>query len=143
VASLSPLSATDARRAAAAAARLLAVDPRVHLVFLFGSAVRGVMARDVDLAVQADPPFTLEERVARQADLTAAIGAPIDLVPLEDASVALRYEVAETGVCLSARTPDAATEFVIRSRALYWDFRPFLDEQWRLAGERTTTRHGA
>jgi predicted nucleotidyltransferase len=138
-----PLSATDAGRAAAAAARLLATDPRVRLVFLFGSAVSGGVARDVDLAVQADPPFTLEERVTRQADLAAATGAPIDLVPLEDASVALRYEVAETGVCLSAQTPDAATEFVIRSRARYWDFRPYLEEQWRLAGDRAATRHDA
>jgi predicted nucleotidyltransferase len=135
------LSASDARRAAEQAARLLASDPRIRLVFLFGSAVQGD-ARDVDLAVQPDPPFTLEERVTRQADLAAATGAPIDLVPLDEASVALRYEVAETGVCLHARTPEAATEFVIRSRARYWDFRPYLEEQWRLAGERAAARHG-
>ena len=35
---------------------------------------------------------------------------------------------------------DMETEFVTRARARYWDFRPYRDEQWRLAGERLAER---
>src|SRR3989449_10749658 len=50
------------------------------------------------------------------------------------------HEIVESGTCLYARTADAETEFVTRARARYWDFRPYRDEQWRLAGERLAER---
>jgi hypothetical protein len=70
----------------------------------------------------------------------AATGAPIDLVSLNDASVVLAWEVADSGRCLYARDPDAEIGFVTRARARYWDFKPFLDQQWRLTAERLEER---
>lgn len=122
----------------------MAGDPRVRLVYLFGSAVdpgrRAV--RDVDLAVWTEPPLTLDERLGWQADLRRETALPVDLVLLNDASIALAHEVAQTGVCLYARDPDAEATFVTRARARYWDFRPFVDAQWRLAAERLAERLG-
>jgi hypothetical protein len=98
--------------------------------------------RDVDLAVLSDPALSLEELMRLRADAAAAAGgAPIDVVSLNDASIVLAHEVADTGRCLYARSPDVETEFVVRARARYWDFKPFLDEQWRLTGERLEERH--
>lgn len=139
------LPPAEARRAAERAAELLAEDPRVTLVYLFGSTLdpgRSAV-RDVDVAVLTDPPLPLDALMRRRADLVAATGAPIDLVPLNDASVTLCHEVVEGGVCLYARTPDLETEFVTRARARFWDFKPYRDEQWRLGGERIgERRHG-
>ena len=75
-----------------------------------------------------------------RADLVAATGSAIDLVSLNDASIVLAHEVVEGGVGLFARAPDIETNFVLRTRARYWDFRPYRDEQWRLAGERAAER---
>ena len=136
------LSPADARQRAERAARLLAQDQRVSLVYLFGSAAEPsrTSIRDVDLAVLTDPHLTLEELTRRRADLVSATGAPVDLVSLSEASIVLAYEVVESGVCLYARTPEVETEFVTRARARYWDFKPYRDEQWRLAGERLAER---
>jgi hypothetical protein len=41
---------------------------------------------------------------------------------------------------LFARDPDVETDFVTRARARYWDFKPYRDVQWRLAGERLAER---
>lgn len=72
----------------------------------------------------------------------AATGVGIDLVSLNDAPVMLAHEIVETGLGLYAKTPDLETEFVTRARD--WDFKPYRDEQWRLAGERLTQRrHGS
>lgn len=136
------LSAAEARQVAEHAARLLAQDPTVTLVYLFGSAAGtpGAPVRDVDLAVLTDPPLSLDDLVRQRADLVTATGAPIDLVSLGDAPIVLCHEVVEGGLCLYAKTPEIETEFVTRTRARYWDFRPYREEQWRLAGERLEER---
>jgi uncharacterized protein YutE (UPF0331/DUF86 family)/predicted nucleotidyltransferase len=131
-------SADGARESAQRAAHCLAGDPRVRLIYGFGSTFQPDRAtvRDIDLAILTDPPLTLEELTKRQADVMSVTGAPIDLVSLNDASIVLAHEIVESGVCLYARTPDVETELVTRVRTRYWDFRPYRDEQWRLAGER-------
>src|SRR5713101_3532997 len=79
------------------AAELLARDPRVKLVYLFGSAAdpAGPSPRDVDLAVWTDPPFSLEELMKCRADLVLTVGTSIDLVSLNDAPIMLAHEVVE------------------------------------------------
>ena len=136
------LSAAEAQERAARAARLLAEDPRIVLVYLFGSAAGGGsdLVRDVDLAVFTDPPWSLTDLVRQRARLVGAVAAPLDLVSLNDASTVLAHEVVETGQCLYARSPEAETAFVTRSRARHWDFKPYRDAQWRLAGERLAER---
>ena len=137
-----PLSPEDAQRKAERAAEFLGRDPRVRLVYLFGSLAdrARAAARDVDLAIMTTQPLTLDDLLKLRADLVLAVGGPIDLVSLNDAPVVLAWEVADSGRCLYAADADAETEFVTRARSRYWDFKPFLDEQWRLAGERLEER---
>ena len=139
-------SPAEARACAERAAELLARRPRVQLVYLFGSSTRpdagatGGAVRDVDLAVSTDPPSSLEELHKLRAELVEEIHRPIDLVSLDHASIVLAHEVVEGGVCLYARSPEVETEFVTRSRARFWDWRPYREEQWRFAGERLEER---
>jgi hypothetical protein len=98
--------------------------------------------RDVDIAVLFAEALSLDELVRLRADVLAAAGAAIDLVALNRAPVVLAWEVANTGRCLFARSADAEVKFVTRARARYWDFKPFLDTQWRLAGDRLQERRG-
>jgi len=137
-----PFAGGDARSRAERAAQILARDPRVRLVYLFGSAARPgpAGARDLDLAVSAQPDLSFEEITSLAGRLSAEAGVPVGLVSLAEAPVVLAHEVVEGGVCLFARTPEDETEFVTRTRARYWDWRPFLEEQWRLTGERLEER---
>ena len=138
------LPANIAQDAARRAAALLARDPRVRLVYVFGSATRPAaeVVRDVDLGIASEPAITGDELDRVRADLVLATGVPIDLVSLGEASVVLSREIADTGQCLYAAGPDDEVAFVTRARARYWDFKPFLDEQWRLSGERIEERRG-
>lgn len=137
-----PLSRAGAREIAERAAARLARHPRVVLVYLFGSGASSDSpgARDVDLAVLTEPPLTPPELLRLRADVIEAAGGPIDLVALHDASVVLAHEVVETGRCLYARSGDARTAFVTRALARYWDFLPYLREQWDLAARRAEER---
>jgi predicted nucleotidyltransferase len=130
------------RRTAERLATLLGGDPRVLLVYLFGSSARegAVPPRDLDLAVLTAPVLSLDALVRLRADLVAEAGRPVDLVSLNDAPIVLAHEVVESGVCLFARAADVETDFVTRTRARYWDFKPYRDAQWRLAGERLAER---
>ncbi len=126
------------------AAADLAADPRVRLVYVFGSTVddSAPRARDVDLAISTDPPLDAEEIVQLRASVLDRMSADLDLVSLEGASIVLAKEVADRGRCLYARSPEAETDFVVRARAAYWDFKPFLDVQWENAGKRLKERLG-
>lgn len=121
---------------------MLARDERVRLVYLFGSAAdpRRETVRDLDLAILSSPPLDLDELLKLRADVVTSVGVPIDLVSLNSASIVLAHEVADSGVCLYSAADGVDAEFAAAARARYWDFRPFLDEQWRLSGERLKER---
>ena len=135
----------EARSRAERAAKALAADERVKLVFLFGSAAdpdRTISVRDVDLAILTERKLTLYELLDLKALAAREAGGEIDLVPLNDASVVLAHEVVETGRCLYANPPEMETEFVTRARMRYFDFKWYLDRQWKTLGERQEARRG-
>lgn len=121
---------------------MLADDGRVTLVYLFGSAADPTAAavEDIDLGILATPPLDAGELLRLGAAVTEAVHAPVDLVALDRAPIVLAHEIAEHGRCLFARQPEIETDFVVRARARYWDFKPFLETQWRYAGERQRER---
>lgn len=135
-----------ARERAERAAWFLAADPRVKLVFFFGSAAdpeRKIPVRDVDIAILADPPLEFWDFLGLQGHAEDAAGGGIDLVDLNKAGVVLTYEVADTGICLYSNPPELQDEFVCRALMQYFDFKYYLDEQWRNTGERLRERlHG-
>ena len=61
---------------------MLAKHPHVRLAVLFGSLARGEERpeSDMDLAVGADRPLTVDEKMALIADLAVEFGRPVDLV---------------------------------------------------------------
>lgn len=132
-----------ARERAERAARFLAADPRVKLVFFFGSAAdpdRKIPVRDVDLAILTDPPLDFWDFLRLREDLVLAVGGNVDLVSLNEAGVVLAHEVVDAGRCLYANPPELETDFVCQTRMRYFDFKPFLREQWRILGERLAER---
>ncbi len=133
----------EARARARRAAEFLASDPRVKLIFLFGSAAdpdRKIPVRDVDLAILTDSKLDLWEFLRLRADAVDAAGGEIDLVPLNEAGVILKHEVAETGQCLYSEPPELETDFVCRAVMRYLDFKYYHSEHWRIAGERLQER---
>lgn len=78
-----------------------------RLVVLFGSAVAGGPARDLDLAVLPAAMPSLLEQGAWLASLEAQLAPwPIDLLVLRDATPpVLRFEVFRQGLCLYESEP--------------------------------------
>jgi predicted nucleotidyltransferase len=138
---LAPAEALDRAKRAAS---FLARDPRVRLIYVFGSAVdpSAAAVRDVDLGIWAEPALSGRELLELGARASAAVGGRLDVVALNRAPVVLAREVADSGICLYADPPEMETAFVTRARARYWDFKPFLDVQWQNAGERLRERRG-
>lgn len=139
---MSRIPAEVARERARRAAAALARDHRVRLVFLFGSAADPSrdLVRDVDLAILTDQRLGLYEGLDLRAEAARAAGGDVDLVFLNEAPIVLAHEVAETGICLHADPPETEAEFVTRARMRYFDFKPYLEEQWKLLGERLEER---
>ncbi len=144
MAKIPQLPLEEARLRAERAGRFLAADPRVKLVFLFGSAAdpgRKTVG-DVDLAILTDQRLGLYELLDLKADVAQAAGGEVDLVLLNEAGVVLAREVSVTGQCLHADPPEREIEFRTRANMEYRDFKWYLDRQWKILGERLEARDG-
>ena len=112
----------------------------VVAVYLFGSTARGTArgGSDIDVAVlfDAPPARTLSgPRFVIEGELERALGAPVDLVVLNDAPVDLRTRVLRDGRLLVDRDPSARIAFEVRTRNEAFDLEPVL-ARYRAARER-------
>jgi hypothetical protein len=114
--------------------------PDVTAVYLFGSTARGTARADSDIDVavlfEAPPPRTLSgPRLVIEGELERALGAPVDLVVLNQAPVDLRTRVLRDGRLLVDRDPSARIAFEVRTRNEAFDLEPVL-ARYRAARER-------
>jgi predicted nucleotidyltransferase len=131
---------TDGAQIAATLSALLggrAEAEGLSAAYLFGSVARGTAGRDsdVDLALlYRDPapsgfaglPGHLE------AELTALVGLPVQIVVLNRAPVDLAKRVLRDGRLLLDRDHLRRIEFEIRVRNEFWDLEPYLREYRRM-----------
>lgn len=115
--------------------RLLAEEPHVELAVSFGSRASG-RARptsDVDLGVRFAAGVSPSERVALANRLERALGAPLDLIDLDEAPPLLRMEMARAGVVVKEAAPGSWASFRARAMLDWWDFAPYARRIQRAA----------
>lgn len=115
----------------------LGAHPGVVAAWLFGSQARGTARpdSDVDVAVLlgrvprgfSDYPFDVE------ADLTAAVGKPVQVVVVDRASADLVRRVLRDGLLLVDRDRARRVAFEVRKRNEYFDMTPIWRQVRRLS----------
>ncbi len=105
---------------------VLAAEAAVRFALLFGSTVtRGPeAARDVDLAVAFSAPPPLLEIARLAGALEDAVGRPVDVIDLGEATTLLRWEALRTGRAVFCRDGDGLAEFRARVPLEYFDLEP-------------------
>jgi predicted nucleotidyltransferase len=111
-------------------------------VYLFGSQVRKHQSQlsDIDLAYLPKKAISMK----READLYVQViryfkRDDIDMVNLDEASVALRYEVVREGYLLACLDEEAVYDFVVSTRRVYLDTAPLRKLQYDYLKERILT----
>jgi predicted nucleotidyltransferase len=117
----------------------------VAAVYLFGSVARGTdtAASDVDLGILfvATPPATLAGlHFGLEADLTEALGRPVQLVVLNRAPCDLVHRVLRDGRLIVDLDRSARIRFEVRTRNEYFDLKPFLDRYRRRTARAPASR---
>src|SRR6188768_57153 len=107
----------------------LGADERVAAVYLFGSQARGTphARSDIDLAMLfvATPPATLRgQPFELQAELSALLGEPVDIVVLNTAPVDLVHRILRDGRILLERDRSRRIAFEVQARNRYFDLLP-------------------
>jgi hypothetical protein len=123
---------------------VLSADPRVRLVYAFGSSAAGTAGplSDVDVAALLGGRLGWDEERELRGRL-AAVAPGVDLVILNDAHPALRFEVITGGRCLFARDAREQAEFEIVSLSRFLDFQPVRRVQQEYLRARVEERRGA
>lgn len=108
--------------------RALADEADVAYAVMFGSTARGARRpdSDVDVAIElrAGAPRNVGTLGGLIARLESAVGAPIDLVLLDEAPPALAYRVFRDGEVVMDREHAVLTARKARAILAYLDFRP-------------------
>jgi uncharacterized protein len=112
----------------------LARHPEVTLAFVFGSFARGNERADsdVDVAVQASRPLSVDARMALVGDLALATGRAVDLTDLRTVGEPLLGQILAHGLRLLG---DADAHGRLLSRHLI-DAADFLPYAQRIVDER-------
>ena len=115
--------------------------PEVVALYLYGSAARGELARDVDLAVVVHGAVShaLIERWAAELQRRALPRGPeIDLRVASGAAPRFRATVVREGRLLYARTEGARRAFETRALSDWFDFQPTWERMRRRMLDRWT-----
>lgn len=108
----------------------------VLAAYLFGSQVTGKArpGSDVDVAVllgEGDDFARFERRLQLGNEAEVIVGRPVDLIVLNDAPPFLQHQVLKHGRLLYERDRRTRVAFEVRSRKIYFDYKPILDRQRR------------
>lgn len=103
----------------------LARGPALRFAILFGSQARGTARADsdVDIAFMPTEPLTMAQEHALAAELERAAGTTVDLVPVADAPMALRWRIARDGIVLCSSPPHAASRFLAETGIAHDELR--------------------
>ncbi len=87
--------------------RVLERYPFIRLALLFGSLAKGCArpGSDVDLAVEADQPLGIHEKMALISDIAEEFGRPVDLVDLSTAGEPLLGQILAGGKIILGDNP--------------------------------------
>lgn len=123
-------------------AAVFATFAYVRLAILYGSASHGREhpASDVDVAVAADAPLSLPQRVELTLAVQEVVHREVDLVDLRAAHGVLLDEILDRGKILLKRDTRLYAELMIRRMGERADFRPQYD--FILATRRKRFLHG-
>ncbi len=110
--------------------RLLGLRTEILVAMLFGSFTAPGSFGDVDVGVIVDGRQVTREGefnwvCAVAGELEAGVGLPVDLVVLNAAPAALRYD-ALCGEVLLSRDDELREDSLIAAWKEYWDLEPFL-----------------
>ena len=103
----------------------LAGGPPLRLAVLFGSQAteRAREGSDFDIGIiPVDPELSLHEELALASALSAAVGAEVDVVRLDDDAPQLGAEVARGGVCLVEEAPGVFAAYRADAMSRWLDF---------------------
>ena len=118
------------------ASRLLEGFDAIASAYLFGSTSLGCArsGSDLDIAVRVRNGVPSEERfeirMALLSDLEPLFDAPVDVLVMNDASLAILHQVLSYGVPLFIRDPEEEEQFRVNRLKAFFDFRYYLDRDF-------------
>jgi len=111
----------------------------VVLAYLFGSHASGRAGplSDVDVAVLLTGRPSARGCFKRRLDIIGGLMSlfhmnDVDVVILNQAPLALRYQVVRSGILVHCADRQAAIRFRVETLNLYFDFKPILDHHRRV-----------
>jgi len=116
---------------------VLARFPDISLAIVFGSMASGLQrdVSDLDIAVSASRPLTVEERIELTSALAESSGRPVDLIDLKCASEPLLGQILRHG----KRLLGSNTEYAKLMSRHVFEQADFMPYRKRVLAERRAT----
>lgn len=118
-----------------AAALMLAIlkeDPRILIVYLFGSRAKDTnkISSDIDIAIYTSTDFSWQDYYLLYGNLTKRLRSDrLDLVWLNRAEPILSFDVIKNGKVLFFNNADILNDFELKARKRYYDYALYLKKR--------------
>lgn len=110
--------------------RLFDPDPRVQLVYLFGSRAGKSTAdpnSDIDIAIYTTDDFGWDDYHHAAGEIPQVLDSGrFDLVWLNRADPVFRFDVVRSGRLMLSRSAETENAFEYRTTRAFWDYRLYL-----------------
>ncbi|MHA2371319.1 MAG: nucleotidyltransferase domain-containing protein [Candidatus Hodarchaeales archaeon] len=93
------------------------VDNRIILAYLFGSFNRNLIARDIDIAIYAQPSLSFRDLLTLGARLEYELLLPVDIVQLQDLEPSLRLQILRKERPILVRDSQVASQIAVQALA--------------------------
>ena len=78
--------------------QIFADKEQVKSVWIFGSLTKSDSVRDIDVALHAEPKFSLKELLYLNAQVELELGLPVDMIELAEVPVSLKQRIIWEGI---------------------------------------------
>ena len=116
-------------------ASLLRQDPNVVFAYAHGSFLKAEHFGDLDVAVYLSSDITSRREIETSLSLTAHLSRelqlPVDVRPLNSATLGFCYDAIQGGRLLTSSNEPLRVEYVKQILFQYFDFRPVLKRSVR------------
>lgn len=112
----------------------LSGQTEIRFAYLGGSFLEGGAFRDIDLGIYFEPVLSksvqLDLALQYAAELSCRIGFPVDIQPLNNASLEFQYQTSR-GELLFSQDEEQRLNFIEDIWPQYFDFQYFMQENLR------------
>lgn len=103
----------------------------ILFAYVYGSFAEEKPFEDIDIALYFSSHSDFNRVFGLEEEIGDKVGFSLDMQSLNEASLSFAFRVISTGKLLFSKDEKVRSDFEVRTRVMYFDFKPYLERYYR------------